>query len=91
MLQKREGEAKELVSGLQQSFTERRKLIFLDETIFQARDNSIWAWATPNEEIEFSGVFTRSVTMIAVIDDDGVFYYELFFRAVGGQQLVCRR
>jgi len=91
MLQKREGEAKELVSGLQQSFTERRKLIFLDETIFQARDNSMRAWAALNEEIEFSGVFTRSVTMIAVIDDDGVFYYELFFRAVGGQQLVCRR
>lgn len=65
----------------------------MDEKFFQARDNGMRAWVAPNEQVEikFLGGFTYNVTMIAVIDDDGVFYYELFFAAVGGQQLVCSR
>lgn len=73
----REKEKINLINILRLSFHEERRIIYLDETIFQSRELSD-SWAPPNQYIQCqTGKSATNVCLIAAIDVHGLVHYQL--------------
>ena len=77
---RREEEKMSLKKTLVRAVREDKMFVFIDETIFLAKDyQHSKAWAAPGTHVKvsFPGSFSKNVTMICAISVRGVEHYEL--------------